>query len=347
MKQKLVFTLVMVLGITQTNFAQISKLLPGCFDGGTSKSNGYSSDYHEKHVGEIIFSNQTIQMDDQSNLITEFNLGDNLHLRYFLPEEGMANAFFKMLEEKKNLKNISNLSFAKKKLYQNTRDCLDGEDLLDGLAFHLKFSINGKELISVEIEDGDFKNEDKRAFSTFRSGLDSDSENFGQEPLKEFMEKMSSQPKGSYTVKVELIPFIERYPIEFEGDVMASGILKINVSDFDGSNKTICHQFENKWEKDNREELEAKILKAFKKQGWREEPQKVIIVSDDWRISRHEVTGIILSRYVSAYVLSTRDDECIYQDFNFKQDYNGSGYQETVYLRGIGQQYGIPCQCLK
>ena len=99
MNQKLLFTLIILLGVTQTNFAQISKLLPGCFDGGDSKSAGYSSDYHQKHVGEIIFSNQTIKMDDQSNLITEYNIGDNLHLRYFLPEEGIATLLNSMPQD--------------------------------------------------------------------------------------------------------------------------------------------------------------------------------------------------------------------------------------------------------
>ena len=346
MKQKILFTLVIILGLVQTNVAQITKLLDvKCFEGENYRSDGYSSDYHQKHVGEIIFSNQTIQKDDQSNLITEYNLGDNLHLRYFFPEEGIANTVFSMIEKDAGLKNISNLSFAKRKIYQSTGDCLDGERLIKNLGFKVKFSVDGKEFITTEIKRYDLDTENKQSYTTLRSGLDNATENFGQELLKEFMDKMSRQSKGSYDVKIELIPFIEN-PLEFEGDVMASGTLKMNVGDFDVSDKNLCPLPTNKWEKDNREEFEADIMEAFKKQNWEEVPQSVIIVSDDWRISRHEYTGVILYRYVSAYVVSTRGDECIFQDFVFKQDYNGSGFQDRVYLQGIGKQHNIACQCL-
>ncbi len=349
MNKKIVLILVIILGATQTNFAQIKGLLgKGCFSGKEYKSNGYSSDYHKEHVGEIIFSNKTILQNDQSNLITTYNLGDDLHLRLFFPEEGIANTVFGMFEED-GLKNISKLSFVKRKLYEKTGKCLDGEDIIDGLAFKVQFYINGKKLVAALISKSELEEEDKQKYTTFRLGMSSKERYFGDGVLKLFSKEVSKLPisNGVHDVKVELIPIIQHYPKEFEGSVMASGTFKVKISDFDAANKTLCPFPNNKWEQGEQEELEAKVIKAFKKKGWKETPQRAIISTSNWIISRHEKTGVIVARFIEAFVLSTRDDECIYQSFNFYQDYDGSGFQENLYLSGVGSQYSVSCKCLK
>jgi len=69
---------------------------------------------------------------------------------------------------------------------------------------------------------------------------------------------------------------------------------------------------------------------------------KAIIVSDDWQIQRHEVTGIVTGRLrKGAIVYKNSDGECrLIEEFFIQQEYVGNSFVATksVYAVGKGQQ---------
>ena len=86
--------------------------------------------------------------------------------------------------------------------------------------------------------------------------------------------------------------------------------------------------------------LEAKVLSCIQKfgtgSGWSESFKKVKIKSDDWSITNHEVTGAILYRFIHVYCYSTwPNGDCKVQLFYFKQQYNGSGFNENILYGGV------------
>lgn len=149
---------------------------------------------------------------------------------------------------------------------------------------------------------------------------------------------------GKHTIKMELIPFVEGYPDTKEGSVVATGTFTLNVDDksVDPNNEKLCLPAAQMQDA----ALEASIIKAFKAKGWKEQPQIVRITSPKWNIIRHNVTGAIMKRTVDAVVGSTLGDKCIMQTFGFSQDYDGSGYQQQVYLDGVAGQRDVNCGCL-
>ncbi len=94
--------------------------------------------------------------------------------------------------------------------------------------------------------------------------------------------------------------------------------------------------------------LEAKILKTIqehaKSQGWDENFVKAIISENEWEIRRNALTGVVTDRIITAAcVAKWPDGHCSYQYFYFRQDFDGTGYQENLKYHAAGQQYHTPC----
>lgn len=95
--------------------------------------------------------------------------------------------------------------------------------------------------------------------------------------------------------------------------------------------------------------LEQQMLQAANNLGWKNTFLKTIITSSSWSISKNELTGAILYRYLSA-VCTTKDPDgkCYYQEFTFRQDYSGGGnYSSPVKFNSYGSKREIGCDKLK
>lgn len=95
--------------------------------------------------------------------------------------------------------------------------------------------------------------------------------------------------------------------------------------------------------------LEAKILKVVqghaKKNGWKETFSKVKINSEGWTVQRNSLTGVVLSRTISAWAFAVwPDGRCSYQDFSVKQDHDGKNFMDNTYFEGIGTKTDCDCK---
>lgn len=78
---------------------------------------------------------------------------------------------------------------------------------------------------------------------------------------------------------------------------------------------------------------------------------KVIIASPEWQIMRHEISGVILNRYVvTRNVVKESNGACRIMSIVFAQDHNGSNYGKT-YLNatmvGRSDDYAVSCDKVK
>lgn len=281
---------------------------------------GMTSEMHKKYVNKIVFASNDDAVakgaEIESQFLTKFNLGDPLIFRVY-----MDNSLCNYLKSQK-----FNEAHGKYKIRFYLDDGPVFERLIDGMFF---------------------EKEQKQKWTTWRGAFKSpDGSNYiGISIWNDFVQE--NEPKltmGDHKLKVEILPQ-QDYPDDYTGNVVASGEITMTVkkSIVDPNDPKACLPKAGMTDK----ALEAKIIKAFKAQGWTEVPKEVRITSTKWNIVRHKVTGVIMSRYVEAYVGSDKKGKCLKQSFNFYQDYDGAGYQDDVYLSGIGDQRDISCQCLK
>lgn len=95
--------------------------------------------------------------------------------------------------------------------------------------------------------------------------------------------------------------------------------------------------------------LEQQMVAAANNLGWKDKFLKAVITSSSWSISKNELTGAILYRYVGAVcTLKDYDGKCYYQEFTFRQDYTGGGgYSSTVKYNSYGGKREVGCDKLK
>jgi len=96
--------------------------------------------------------------------------------------------------------------------------------------------------------------------------------------------------------------------------------------------------------------LESDMVRALKssqtyKDRIKGEVLRVVIIDPDWMIRRHEITGVILHRYIRAAIaVKNSDGTCtVWQLVTFQQDYVGNKFQTTRF-DGVGDPYKIPCE---
>ena len=94
--------------------------------------------------------------------------------------------------------------------------------------------------------------------------------------------------------------------------------------------------------------IEASFLQTMQKvatnKSWKEKFKAVKIASNDWTIIRHEISGRILGRYITAYCYAQwPDGHCTVQPFSLQQEYNGSSYSNAFKTYSNGSQEDVDC----
>lgn len=289
------------------------------------EDHGITSSIHQKYLGKIVFSSQTVQKDNprESAFVSSFSLGEPLHFRVFMAQS-LVNA-------------LSNYS----------------EEHLDLLAakgfFDMVIVLDGKYKSRVAIPHTSFAKDEKRTWTTWRGVFKAEGEpEYGSVGYKEFAQFVGEQSShltpGEHTLHIEIMPAM--IAVEFENAApLAVGDLKMTVgaSAIDPNDPLTC--LPKAMRRDPN--MERKILAAFNAKGWPEKAVKVVIIEQGWTIERNQLSGVPIRRTVAAAIGSTRGNECISQTFNFAQDYVGDSYSDNLYLRGTGDQKVIPCACLR
>ena len=75
---------------------------------------------------------------------------------------------------------------------------------------------------------------------------------------------------------------------------------------------------------------------------------KLIIASPEWQIKRHDISGVIVARYlVTRNIIKEPTGACRIQSVTFYQDYNGSGYGKTYMDVASGRTDDVAVSCAK
>jgi hypothetical protein len=72
---------------------------------------------------------------------------------------------------------------------------------------------------------------------------------------------------------------------------------------------------------------------------------RIVIIDPDWMIRRHDISGIILHRYIRAAIaVKNGDGSCtLWNLVTFQQDYVSDAFQKTNF-DGVGDPVKIPCE---
>jgi hypothetical protein len=96
-------------------------------------------------------------------------------------------------------------------------------------------------------------------------------------------------------------------------------------------------------------DLESEMLVAFKnsqtyKDRVKGEVLRIVIIDPDWMTRRHQISGVILHRYIRAAIaVKNSDGTCtLWNLVTFQQDYVSNAFQKTKF-DGIGDPLKIPC----
>ncbi len=96
--------------------------------------------------------------------------------------------------------------------------------------------------------------------------------------------------------------------------------------------------------------LESEMLAAFKnsqtyKDRVKGEVIRIVIIDPDWMTRRHQITGVILHRYIRAAIaVKNSDGTCtLWNLVTFQQDYASNAFQKTRF-DGVGDPVKIPCE---
>lgn len=69
------------------------------------------------------------------------------------------------------------------------------------------------------------------------------------------------------------------------------------------------------------------------------------VVSADWSVMRHNVTGIVTGRSVGAVVIARfPDGRCLQYGTSMRQEYVGGDFASTLTTSGTGGGAGVPCE---
>lgn len=282
-------------------------------------NNGISGPLHEKYMGKIVFAKSEAAIDFQkeieSEFVTEATLGDVIRYRVY-----MDNSLVNYLKGNKFVETHGR--------------------------FLIKYYLDGVEASSRELPEDWFSYDEKTKFTTFRGAFKSgkSTQGTGEYSFNEFLKENESKlTPGKHVVKVEYLPY-QSYPEKYVGPVVASGEITLVVtgSVMDPSDEKLCMPKAKMTDKD----LTANIIKAYKEKGYSETPSEVRILSPTWEIVRNENTGIVTNRGIGALVATTEKGKCFYQTFTFYQDYDGSSYQNYLYIYSNGPKSDIPCGCI-
>ena len=287
---------------------------------------------HEANIGKIVFASQYIDFNnpDAAAFIEQYELGAPLFFRAYWSET-LEDAYKSQFNEKPFLNAIEYY-----KVYINGV-------LVGGFD---EYSLNRTDGIStwfttwgVLFQPDQTPKQDKYSYYN---------------AFKKALATQLSNIKANESFLIRMEGYVKDIPGNAVGKLMAQGEFKMTV----GTGGLIAAKAVLGKERTspdcmpeagiNDVNLEKEILTTTKAMGWQEEHHQVVIISRDWSIYHHTVTGAVLNRYIRAAVGARKGDKCWYQTFNYYQDYNGSDFNKQLRLgeNTTGEQTPVPCSCL-
>lgn len=275
---------------------------------------GMSSSTHSKYIRKLVFANTEIVKGqvNESAFKNQFTLKDDIYGRVYL-EHSLAN------ESRKNQKTFT----------------MGGE-------WHM--FIDGKEVVIFSPPLDEKAHDMWTTWQVVLSPNTSDTYDYGQ-TAKNYWENVYRLPAGSHTVKM-----VYRFRDDgFKDIAVGEFTLMINEEDRKTFIETKCAKLPAPGMKDAA--LESELLAEMQGKFKGQTPIKVVIMSKDWGYNRHKVSGVIISRTISAGVALKYDDgSCHFVEFLFdQQNQGGTTYGKSAFggTNLSGKNFIIPCDNVK
>lgn len=286
------------------------------------------------NVGKVCFSNEEFERTlPESKYLKTYTFGDKLSMRAWFANSP-ANSMMLQLEQ----------SGRKAKEINDNRNPFEYQSKILFVLY-----LDGQKVTNTSYAF-DFKESDMSGLSTHRAELNDGTDDlfFGESLMVDLKRKQDLLTPGTHKLRIEVVPFkTAGYGDDFDYKPIAVGEIDMTIKNtpIDQNDPDACLPKAKMTDK----ALEQKIMAAYKAKGLGGVAKQVRIVSSKWNIVRQEYTGIILRRYVSASVGYSKNGKCYFDEYNFNQDYDGTGYQNDVYLmgEGIGTEREISCKCFK
>jgi hypothetical protein len=273
----------------------------------------YTSDFHKKNAGKIVFFSSTpkIKSEDESTVKEAYKAGDFVYAMVYL---------------KGSLKDLTK---ARNKIKIQIGIHVDGnEKASHGFVMDWETVKKNKSYLFMEIIPDPATNE--------HSG-----------PIK-YVKALSQISPRKHEIKVVLKAITGSYL-----QSLAEGQFSLDCSSGQDKLKEYAAQYSNKSlanytmpkPKMKDKALVESMISALKNEGWEKgkKVQRVVITRDAWEIFRHAITGVILYRKIpAAAAFKTDDGECKYWNLSFKQGYDGKSYGKTV-VGGVGSIVKLSC----
>jgi hypothetical protein len=279
---------------------------------GTGQANlkdaGIPNDVHRNHLDQIVWSKEKISFDspDESKFCKSFAFQDYIYGRFYLSKSLQVSVY----ELTKTVEDKLNYSF---------------DVYIDGKLNAWPIELGFRELL-----DDKLQRTSQQVWIYILETETSSCDKVGWSRI------INSLAPGEHDIKVDLRAS-NRESVKYD-KIFATGSFKFvkKAGDVMKLGKTFADYKAGM--KDAT--LEAKCLKCIQKnaidQKWEESFKKVKIASQDWRIFYHEISGAILFRSIHVYCYSTwPNGACKVQTFAFRQQYNGSGFNDNVILDGV------------
>lgn len=289
----------------------------------------------------IVFSKNPIDATNPAGLTDQFNTGDNIYAYV---------AFDKSLIELSRYKTAKKIT-VEVFIYELKPPLYDYQQPSENQLITGSLNISGDALknkfIPIDILPS------VNALTSYGS-KDLEYKKFGPKfdgPVK-FAEELGKLEPGEHKIIVKLM---------MNDDFAAEGRFVFKGSDFAQYNKLsdeLNEAASNIETKDalmpkatlSDKKLEAEMNTAFKaSQTYKErvngEILRIVIIDPDWIIRRNELTGIILHRYIRAFIaVKNSDSSCtVWKNVTFQQDYIGNKFAK-IKFDGMGDPYKMPCE---
>lgn len=318
--------------------AQLGKLLKDKI-GGKSKVELYPEEkldfpQYQNHIGQVCFSNEEFERTlPESKYIKTYNFGDNLSMRAFMANSP-ANSMLLQLEQ----------SGKKPREINENRNSFSGQTKVLFILY-----LDGQKVTNTSYASN-FTESDMTSLPTHRAEFNDGTDDlyFGETLMTDLKRKQDLLTPGTHKLRIEVIP-IKTFGFGSDIDYKPIAVGEIDMivknTPIDRNDPDACLPVAKMTDK----ALEAKIMLAYKNRGLKGTPKEVRIISDRWYIAKHQYTGVPLRRTVTAVIGVSKDGKCSRDEFSFAQDYDGSTYQNEVYLygEGIGTEREISCKCFK
>lgn len=283
-------------------------------DDGLAETDGVTSPLHQEHMGEILFSTQPIPEGgpSASQLVDSVTLGDDLYLQAYLPDS----------------------------LYNSVVKDPELEPAVT-MAAHLTVRAGGSECVALFRRDKEGRDWRRQGTSLTSPLVARDGGDLPRAFGRCVAELQSTLTPGEHELELELRARTTK-PHVAETAALATGRLTVTVTadSFDPENRTLCPMPQAVHSDPAQERALRQRVGA--------QAREVRLLSRDWIVIHHELTGAILMRNYPAAVAIEEEGACSYATYDFTQQYTGSGYSDKMTVSTQTQGRGqVPCACLK